>query len=574
MQYRMENYSECIAVYSRLFQEHPSVENAAEVRTNVIAAYAIGGRAADISSTLSTLQMTSQDTFEVSFNVACGLVEERKIAEAEEALHLARRVGEEQLYEEELEEKEVEAELAPVNGQLAFLAALQKKFDEAVPALREVLGSGDQMVGVAAAVDLASVLLRHRPGDRKAAGEALKALEPFVERNAGYLRVTASLSPRLGSAQCEAVLTSYASAAMVAGKVDIAREAVRSMEKAYKGSSSVLLLQAALWVRDGKTKEAAALLEDSSSNSSSSTNLLIQLTRAQLAVSSGSSAGAASILASLPAAATAAAASAGGDNQQSWPAVLATRAALLEQVGDVEGAAAVMQAALQQSAPHNGDDVLASRWALRRLAGLDMKRGDLEAATASLHRLVAADEAALEDPELLSMLTRLVACCDVDNAVALSAKLPVPPSLSAAEVDALETAGVQYAGSGGGGTRAAVQQRTATTTTKTTTTTTADGVEVEKKKKNRKRKILYPKGFDPANPGPMPDPERWLPKWQRADSKKMRKKRKDKDMVKGSQGAGSVDASLDRTGSAAAVVEKASTAPAKSGGGKKKKGRR
>ena len=31
--------------------------------------------------------------------------------------------------------------------------------------------------------------------------------------------------------------------------------------------------------------------------------------------------------------------------------------------------------------------------------------------------------------------------------------------------------------------------------------------------KKRNRKIKYPKGFDPVNPGPEPDPERWLPKW-------------------------------------------------------------
>ena len=30
----------------------------------------------------------------------------------------------------------------------------------------------------------------------------------------------------------------------------------------------------------------------------------------------------------------------------------------------------------------------------------------------------------------------------------------------------------------------------------------------------RKRKTKLPKNFDPQNPGPVPDPERWLPKWQ------------------------------------------------------------
>lgn len=31
--------------------------------------------------------------------------------------------------------------------------------------------------------------------------------------------------------------------------------------------------------------------------------------------------------------------------------------------------------------------------------------------------------------------------------------------------------------------------------------------------KKRNRKIKYPKGFDPKNPGQDPDAERWLPKW-------------------------------------------------------------
>lgn len=39
-------------------------------------------------------------------------------------------------------------------------------------------------------------------------------------------------------------------------------------------------------------------------------------------------------------------------------------------------------------------------------------------------------------------------------------------------------------------------------------------------KAKKKNKIRYPKNFDPENPGPMPDPERWIPKWQRSKGKK------------------------------------------------------
>ena len=43
---------------------------------------------------------------------------------------------------------------------------------------------------------------------------------------------------------------------------------------------------------------------------------------------------------------------------------------------------------------------------------------------------------------------------------------------------------------------------------------------VSKKIKKRKKKVRYPKNFDPENPGPLPNPERWLPKWERKEWKK------------------------------------------------------
>lgn len=46
---------------------------------------------------------------------------------------------------------------------------------------------------------------------------------------------------------------------------------------------------------------------------------------------------------------------------------------------------------------------------------------------------------------------------------------------------------------------------------------------INKKKKKHKKKKRYPKNFNPKNPGPMPDPERWLPKMQK---KKFRAKNK------------------------------------------------
>ena len=102
----------------------------------------------------------------------------------------------------------------------------------------------------------------------------------------------------------------------------------------------------------------------------------------------------------------------------------------------------------------------------------------------------------------------------------------------------------------------------------------------EFKKRARKKKApLYPKGFDPANPGPLPDKDRWLPLRERAS---YRGKRKKQVNVRGAQGAANMSADdkkkefsggAEGEDKAPSVAEK--VAAANAGKGKKgKKGRR
>lgn len=63
---------------------------------------------------------------------------------------------------------------------------------------------------------------------------------------------------------------------------------------------------------------------------------------------------------------------------------------------------------------------------------------------------------------------------------------------------------------------------------------TKGGAEIFMPTRKRKRQIKYPKNFDPKNPGPEPDHERWLPKWQRSRFKKIAKKKG--IYLKGAQG--------------------------------------
>ena len=68
---------------------------------------------------------------------------------------------------------------------------------------------------------------------------------------------------------------------------------------------------------------------------------------------------------------------------------------------------------------------------------------------------------------------------------------------------------------------------------------TKGGAEIFMPSRKRKRQIKYPKDFDPKNPGPEPDAERWLPKWQRSRFKKYAKKKG--IYLKGAQGDAQID---------------------------------
>jgi len=91
-----------------------------------------------------------------------------------------------------------------------------------------------------------------------------------------------------------------------------------------------------------------------------------------------------------------------------------------------------------------------------------------------------------------------------------------------------------------------------------------------KEKRKKKRKVMYPKNFDPENPGPAPDPERWIPKRQRAEYLKRMKKRQ-KDFLRGPQGAVPTDGNdFRKQGPSTAQVEVAADKSSRNKGRRKK----
>ena len=87
--------------------------------------------------------------------------------------------------------------------------------------------------------------------------------------------------------------------------------------------------------------------------------------------------------------------------------------------------------------------------------------------------------------------------------------------------------------------------------------------------KKRSHKVRYPKSYDPLNPGLLPDPERWLPKWQRSRFKKLAKKKG--IYLKGAQGDAQISTDVSGGLAKSTAHQEASTGGNKKGGNKRQR---
>lgn len=307
-----------------------------------------------------------------------------------------------------------------------------------------------------------------------------------------------------------------------------------------------VLLQAAVHVRENKAGKAEEILGQFADKFPEKSKIVL-LARAQIAATAGHPQVAADSLAKIA-------------DIQHLPATVATVVSLKERAGDVDGAEAVFDSAIQwwsnAMTEENKLDII-----MQEAATFKLKHGKKEEAARLYEDLVKSRGSM----EALVGLIQTAAYTDVEKAEAYEKQLKPLPGLKAVDVDGLEkTSGAKATDSGPS---VAVSEAYEAKTK-------------EKTKKKRKRKPKYPKGFDPANPGPPPDPERWLPKRERSS---YRPKRKDKRaaQIRGSQGAvvketaANANAKPNQTGNSKGNSQNSSTEQSKpSSKSSKKKSRR
>lgn len=156
----------------------------------------------------------------------------------------------------------------------------------------------------------------------------------------------------------------------------------------------------------------------------------------------------------------------------------------------------------------------------RQAANFHLRGGEAETAASSLEELLKSNP---NDEKTLAQLVIAYAKFDPIKAQQASKRLPALDSLTNAnEIDALEASNWMMSTKAVKKTAARGDQSPST-----------PGSEPQKRKRtHRKRKGKLPKNY---NLDIQPDPERWLPKYERSGYRRKRDRRA-KDVIKGSQG--------------------------------------
>jgi signal recognition particle subunit SRP72 len=322
----------------------------------------------------------------------------------------------------------------------------------------------------------------------------------------------------------------------------------------FPDSESACLLNAALHVREKRAAKAEEVLTAFAASQAAGTSARVRLMRAQLSA----------VLGDLPR--TLAALGELSEALRFAPRLVATCVALHESQGAPErgeelldAALAFWDAAARESADADASDRAAC--VARASAEFKQRHGRHAEAVALYERLL--QGATTEEARARARAGLALACAHTDLATAeRHAALLATPTGASSELDAeeLETGTGKYAGaSEPAAAEGASRKRDAGAN--------AQPSDEQRARKRRARKPRYPKGFDPLAPNnPPPDPERWLPRRERAAFKG--KRRTKAQQLRGAQGA--TPAAAAAAGSPAPAV----AAPPSDGKGKGKKGRR
>lgn len=397
------------------------------------------------------------------------------------------------LEEEGSSEEEITSELGIIRAQIGYCYQLQSKNEVALRMYNQVLKQATDSAVVA--VTSNNVVAIHKGGNVFDSKKRMKTAVAEMEDS------------NLSTSQKQSIVFNNCLLLMHTNQNDSCRKKLAELKSRFPDSlANAVLVEAALLCKEKKVKDAVEVLKNYSSKHPEQ-SIEIAFTLAQLLIGQKHFSQACEVLRNL------------GEISQR-PGVISTLVTLYLHEDNKEAVVELLRKSIawyKKNKPSSPDILNLYRENARHL--MDMKKP--EEAVSLLEELRKSNSS----PRVLALLISAYSQIDAAKAQQISRELPpLDDVIASVDIETLENSnwslGAKYV-------------------KKTTKADPSPGdVKVTKTKKKKKRKKRFPKNYDPTVD---PDPERWLPRYQRSTYKKKKDKRGG-GVGKGTQGAvGEID---------------------------------
>ncbi|XP_009875511.1 PREDICTED: signal recognition particle subunit SRP72, partial [Apaloderma vittatum] len=501
--YRLERYDDCLAAYRDLIRNSQD-EYEEERKTNLSAVVAAQSTWEKVMPEDLGLR---EATYELCYNSACALIGQGKLNEAMKKLQKAEELCRQSLSEDsDVTEEDIEAELAIIHGQMAYIMQLQGRTEDALQLYNQIIKLKPTDVGLLAVIANNIITIN-------------KDQNVFDSKKKVKLTNAEGVEHKLSKKQLQAIEFNKALLAMYTNQADQCRKLSASLQSQSPEHLLPVLIQAAQLCREKQHAKAVGLLQEFADQHPANA-AEIKLTMAQLKIAQGSVTKACMILRSI-------------EELQHKPGMVSALVTMYSHEEDIDSAIEVFTQAIQwyqQFQPKSPVHLSL----IREAANFKLKHGRKKEAISDLEELWKQNP---KDVHTLAQLISAYSLVDPEKAKVLSKHLPSSDTMSLkVDVDALENShGATYVRKKAGKLTGDNQQK--------------EQGQGDVKKKKKKKKGKLPKNYDPKV---TPDPERWLPMRERSYYRG-RKKGKKKDQVgKGTQGsttAGSSELDASKTAS-------------------------
>ncbi|XP_031964331.1 signal recognition particle subunit SRP72 [Corvus hawaiiensis] len=501
--YRLERYDDCLAAYRDLIRNSQD-EYEEERKTNLSAVVAAQSTWEKVVPEDLGLR---EATYELCYNSACALIGQGKLNEAMKKLQKAEELCRQSLSEDsDVTEEDIEAELAIIHGQMAYIMQLQGRTEDALQLYNQIIKLKPTDVGLLAVIANNIITIN-------------KDQNVFDSKKKVKLTNAEGVEHKLSKKQLQAIEFNKALLAMYTNQADQCRKLSASLQSQSPEHLLPVLIQAAQLCREKQHAKAVGLLQDFADQHPANA-VEIKLTMAQLKIAQGSVTKACMILRSI-------------EELQHKPGMVSALVTMYSHEEDIDSAIEVFTQAIQWYQQYQPKSPVHLSL-IREAANFKLKHGRKKEAISDLEELWKQNP---KDVHTLAQLISAYSLVDPEKAKVLSKHLPSSDTMSLkVDVDALENShGATYVRKKAGKLTGDNQQK--------------EQGQGEVKKKKKKKKGKLPKNYDPKV---TPDPERWLPMRERSYYRG-RKKGKKKDQVgKGTQGStttGSSELDASRTAS-------------------------